>query len=269
MVKKRSAILCGHIERQAWSETWRAVTVLVCFRNEGFHGCGTLSATAMMVLGKLRWMVTPSRFSSVQFSLVAQSCPTLCNPMDRSTPGFLVHHQFLELAQTHVHWVGDATQPSHPVIPFSSRLQSFPASGSFQMSQFFASDNQSIGASASASVLPKNIQDWLPLRWTGVFKIMLLSSWGHSWRLWYLFWSSPLEVFSIPGAVAGNSLKVQRLRLSAFTVLAQVQPLVREPRSCKPHRINKWTNKQSKSWGYCDLMCLREEIPGKEQGRRN
>ena len=49
----------------------------------------------------------------VQFSSVAQSCPTLCDPVDCSTPGFFVHHQLLELTQTHVHWVGDATQPSH------------------------------------------------------------------------------------------------------------------------------------------------------------
>ena len=54
---------------------------------------------------------------------------------------------------------------SSSVIPFPSRLQSFPASGSFQMSQFFPSGGQSIGA--SASVLPMNIQDWLPLGWTG------------------------------------------------------------------------------------------------------
>ena len=53
------------------------------------------------------------------------------------------------------------------VIPFSSRLQPFPASGSFSMSQFFASGGQSIGVSASASVLPTNIQDWFPLGWTG------------------------------------------------------------------------------------------------------
>ena len=53
------------------------------------------------------------------------------------------------------------------VIPFSSCLQSFPASGSFQMSQFFASGSQSIGVSASTSVLPVNIQDWFPLGWTG------------------------------------------------------------------------------------------------------
>ena len=74
----------------------------------------------------------------------------------------------LELAQTQVHWVGDAIQPSHLlVIPFSSCLQSFPASGYFPMSQLFASGSQSIGASASAPVLPVNIQGWFPLGWTG------------------------------------------------------------------------------------------------------
>ena len=53
--------------------------------------------------------------SSVQFSLVAQSCPTLCDPMNRSTPGLPVHHQVLDFTQTHVHWVRDAVQPSHPL----------------------------------------------------------------------------------------------------------------------------------------------------------
>ena len=67
---------------------------------------------------------------------------------------------------------------SHPtisssVVPFSSCLQSFPASGSFQMSQFFASGSQSIGVSASASVLPMNIQDWFPLGWTGWISLLL------------------------------------------------------------------------------------------------
>jgi len=62
---------------------------------------------------------------------------------------------------------------SSSVIPFSSCLQSFPASGSFPMSQFFASGSQSTGASASTSVLPVNIQDWFPLRLTG---LMILQS---------------------------------------------------------------------------------------------
>ena len=54
--------------------------------------------------------------SSVQFSSVAQSCLTLCDPMNRSTPGLLVHHQLLESTQIHVHQVGDAIQPSHPLL---------------------------------------------------------------------------------------------------------------------------------------------------------
>ena len=88
-------------------------------------------------------------FSSVQ----SLSRVQLCDSMDCSTPALPVHHQLLEFTQTHVHWIGDAIQPSHPLsIPFSTRLQSFPASGSFQMSQFFASGGQSFGVSASASV---------------------------------------------------------------------------------------------------------------------
>ena len=106
-----------------------------------------------------------------QFSSVSQLCPTLCDPMDCIMPGFPVHYQFWELTQTHVHWVGDAIQPSHPVVPFSSILQSSPASGSFPVSQFFASGGQSIGASASASVLPINIQDCFPLGLTGLISL--------------------------------------------------------------------------------------------------
>ena len=62
-----------------------------------------------------------------QFSLVTQSCPTLCKLKDCSTPGFPVHHQLLELAQTHVHWVGYAIQPSPPLFP--------PSPSAFNLSQ--------------------------------------------------------------------------------------------------------------------------------------
>ena len=55
--------------------------------------------------------------NSIQFSSVAQSCPTLCDPMNCSTPGLLVHHRLLEFTQTHVYRVGDAIQPSHPLLP--------------------------------------------------------------------------------------------------------------------------------------------------------
>ena len=77
-------------------------------------------------------------------------------------------HKF---AQTHVHSVSDAIQPSHPVVPFSSCPHSFPASGSILTSQFFTSGAQSISASASASALPINIQVWFPLELTGLISL--------------------------------------------------------------------------------------------------
>ena len=83
----------------------------------------------------------------------------LCDPMNHSTLGLPVHHQLLESTQTHVHRVDDAIQPSHPVIPFSSCPQYFPASGSFSMCQLFAWGGQRIGVSALASLLPMKIQD--------------------------------------------------------------------------------------------------------------
>ena len=95
---------------------------------------------------------------SVQLSSVTQSCPTLCDPTDCSTPGLPVHHQLPEFTQTHVHRVRDAS--NHLILsrPLSSCLQSFPALGSFQMSQLVSSGGQSVGASPSTSVLPMNIQ---------------------------------------------------------------------------------------------------------------
>ena len=93
--------------------------------------------------------------SRISFSSVAQSCPTLCDPMDCSTPGFPVLHQLPELAQTHAHRVGDAIQPSHSLLS--------PSPPAFNLSQhqglFQGVRYSHQGASASASVLPMNIQD--------------------------------------------------------------------------------------------------------------
>ena len=106
--------------------------------------------------------------SLVQFSSVTQSCLTLCNPMDWSMPGLpcqsptpRVYPNSCPLSQ----WCHLTISSS--VVPFSSCLQSFPTSRSFQMSQLFALGGQNIGVSALTSVLPMNTQDWSPLGWTG------------------------------------------------------------------------------------------------------
>ena len=137
---------------------------------------------------------------SVQFSSVTQLCLILCDPMDCSMPGFPVHYQLLEFAHTHVHWVGDAIQPSCPVVPFSSCLQSFPASRSFPESQFFTSDGQSTWASASASVFPMNIQDWFPLELTGLISLRskeLLSLLQHHSSKASILWCSAFFIVQV------------------------------------------------------------------------
>ena len=103
-----------------------------------------------------------------QFSSVAQSCPTLCDPIDCSMPGFPVHHQFPELTQTHVHQVGDAIQPSYPLSPPSSpALNLSHHQGLFQWVSSLHQVAKVLEVSTSASLLPTNTQDWSPLRWTG------------------------------------------------------------------------------------------------------
>ena len=104
---------------------------------------------------------TLAHIYKVQFSRLIMSDPL--RPHGCSTPGLLVHQQLPEFTQTHVHWVCDAIQPSHLSFPCSSCPQSLPASGSFQMSQFFSSGDQSMAVSASISFLPMNTQDWSPL----------------------------------------------------------------------------------------------------------
>ena len=142
-------------------------------------GCGIGGGCAILIMEKFTWEVFKmcvclcvciyiyvcltrhDCFSSVQFSC---SVVTLSDPMDCSMKSLPVHHQLPEFTQTPLsQWCPPTISPS--VVPFSSHLQSFPPSGSFQMSQFFISGGQSIGVSALA--LPMNIQDWFPLGWTG------------------------------------------------------------------------------------------------------
>ena len=112
---------------------------------------------------------------SVQFSSVTQSCPTLCHPMNCSTPGLPVHHQLPEFTQTQVHRVHDVIQPSHPLsspsppAPNPSLHQS-----QLPMSQLFAWGGQSTGVSALASVLPKKSHGWSPSEWTGWIQFITL-----------------------------------------------------------------------------------------------
>ena len=120
----------------------------------------------------------PTNFSSFltlfQFSSVAQSCPTLCDPMNHSTPGLPVHHQLLEFTQTHVLWVSDAIQPSHPLSSPSPPAPNPPQHQSFPMSQLFTWGGQGTGVSALASFLPKKSQGWSPSEWTLPTKVHLV-----------------------------------------------------------------------------------------------
>ena len=154
------------------------------------------------------------------FISVSQSCPTICNPVDCSTPGFPAHHQLPEFTQIHIHRAGW----SHPTIslsfiPFSSCLQSFPISESFPVSQFFASDGQRIGA--SASVFPMNIQDWFPLRLTGLisfqFKGLFKSLLQHHSSKASVLWCSAFFIvqFSHPYMTTGKTIALTMQTLSA------------------------------------------------------
>ena len=106
--------------------------------------------------------------NGVQFSSVTQSCPTLCDPMNRSMPRLPVHHQLPEFTQIHIHGFSDAIQPSHPLS-----FPSAPALNPSQHQTLFQGVNTShevakvLEFQLLASFLPKNTQGWSPLEWTG------------------------------------------------------------------------------------------------------
>ena len=104
---------------------------------------------------------------SVQFNSVCQSCPTLCNPWTAACQATQsITNPWVHANHCPLSWWCHPTISSF-AIPFSNCSQSLPASGSFPMSQLFASGSQSIGVSASTSVFSMNTQDWSPLGWTG------------------------------------------------------------------------------------------------------
>ena len=149
---------------------------------------------------------------------VTRSCPALCDPMYGSTPGLPVHHQLPELAQL---LSIKSVMPSnhlnlcHPLLPPSI----FPSIRVFS-SEFFASSGQSIGVSASASVLPMNTQDWFPLRLTGwiSFHFKGLSRVFSSTTVWkhQFFSTQPLSVqLSHPYMTIGKAIALTCRPLSA------------------------------------------------------
>ena len=154
--------------------------------------------------------------SHVQFSSVAQSCPTLCNPMNCSTPGLPVHHQLLEFTQTHVHRVSDAIQPSHSsVVAFSSCPQSLPALGSFPMSQLrmrwpqYWSFSFSISPSNEHPGLISFRMDWLDLLVVqGTLKNLL----QHHTSKATIFWHSAFFTVQLshPYMTTGKSIGLTR-----------------------------------------------------------
>ena len=128
--------------------------------------------------------------------LVTKLCLTIWDPMTYSTPDFPALYYLPEFAQTHIHWLDDAIQSSHPLLLSSPIAFSLSQHQSLFQCQLFASDSQSIGASASVSVHPLNIQDWFPLGLVGLISFL---STGFS------------RVFSAPQFESINSLALSLL----------------------------------------------------------
>ena len=124
---------------------------------------------------------------------VTQSCPTLCDPMACSTPGLPVHHQLLELAQTHA--IESVTPSNHLILCRSLLLlpSLFPSTRVFSSESVLHIRRPKIGVSVSASVLPLNIQDWFPSGWTGLIS---LQSKGLSRVFSKTLYSSPWTLYS-------------------------------------------------------------------------
>jgi len=131
---------------------------------------GILSLLTMFFISLISfWFAFWNSMSMLTFSSVQSlSCVRLCNPTDCSTPGFPVHLQFPELTQIHAHWVSDTIQTSHPLS--SPSPPAFNLCQHRGLFQWVSSPNQ-VANSASASVLPMNIQDWFPLGWTGLISL--------------------------------------------------------------------------------------------------
>ena len=149
----------------------------------------------------------------IWISSVTQSCPILCKPMDCSMPGFPVHHQLPKLTQTHVHWAGDAIQPSHPLLSPSPALNLSQHQGLFQ---WVSSSHQVAKVLVSASVLPINTQDWSPLGLTGWISLQskgLSSLLQHHSSKASILWCSAFFIVQLshPYMTTGKTIALTRL----------------------------------------------------------
>ena len=141
-----------------WRRKWQPTPVFLPGESQGREslvGCRLWDSVAQSRKRQKRLSSSSSSSASVQFRSVAQSCPTLCDPMNCSMPGFPVHDHLPEFTQTHVHRVCDAIQPSHPRLSPSPPAPNPSQHQSSTVSQLFTWDGQSIGDSALASFLPK------------------------------------------------------------------------------------------------------------------
>ena len=156
------------VSTKTWiPSTYRRVCVFLFFWHHGLK-------TSLWGPGSSPTVGTELDKECLTVAVQSQSCLTLCDPVNCSTPGFPVLHYLSDLAQIHVHWVGDAIQPPHPLSPPSP--PAFSLSQHQGLSQWVGSSHQvarvSIGASASPSALPVNNQGWFPLGLTDLISLL-------------------------------------------------------------------------------------------------
>ena len=173
----------------------------------------------VFILFGIHWVVI--LIYSFQFSSVAQSCPTLCDPMDCSTPGLPVHHQLLESTQTHVHWVGDAIQPSHPL---SSPSPLLPLPSIFPSITVFSNESA------------------LCIRWPKYWSFRFNTSPSNEHTGLISFRMDWLDLLAVQGTLKNllqhHSSKASTLRCSAFFIVQLSHPHMT---TGKTIALTRWT----------------------------
>ena len=186
-------------------------------------------ATSQGVSGATRTWKRPTE-SFPWFSSVAQSCLTLCNPMDYSTQGLPVHHQLLELAQPHVHWVSDAIQPSHPLLS--------PSPAGFNLSQHRIFSNESL----------------LHIRWPKYWSFSFNISPSKEYSELISFRMDWLDLLAVQrtrkSLLQHHSSKASILRRSAFFIVQLLHPYMTTGKNLSLTRRTLLTK-----WCLCFWIC--------------